>query len=65
MKNSFTLIEFIFVILVIGFLSITAIPKLINIWQNAESTRIIKTSLDIVKEAQEEATNRIYNENKQ
>lgn len=42
MRKGFTLIELIFVIVVIGILSVVALPKFTNLKQNAEVSNMIK-----------------------
>ena len=43
MKNAFTMIELVFVIVVIGILSVVAIPKLAPIVGNAKDTKAMST----------------------
>jgi len=50
MKNAFTMIELIFVIIVIGILSVVAIPKLAPIVGNAKDTKA-KSTLASVRSA--------------
>jgi len=57
MKRAFTLIELIFVIVIIGLLSAVAVPKFLNLKQNAEASSIIKTTTDAAQQAVETATN--------
>jgi prepilin-type N-terminal cleavage/methylation domain-containing protein len=42
MRKGFTLIELIFVIVVIGILSVVALPKFTNLKQNAEVSNMVK-----------------------
>jgi len=57
MQKAFTLIELIFVIVIIGVLSAVAIPKFMHLKENAEVSTMIKTTHDIVKQAVELAVN--------
>ncbi len=45
-RNGFTLIELIFVILIIGVLSAVAVPKFKNLKQNAEASNVLKVGKD-------------------
>jgi general secretion pathway protein G len=45
-RSGFTLIELIFVIVIIGVLSAVAIPKFTNLKQNAEAASVIKVAND-------------------
>ena len=57
MKRAFTLIELIFVIVIIGLLSAVAVPKFLNLKQNAEASNVIKNIVDGAQQATETATN--------
>ena len=48
MKRSFTLIELIFVIVIIGVLTAIAIPKFLHLRDNAQLANLIKTGEDTV-----------------
>ena len=63
MKKAFTLIELIFVIVIIGVLAAVAVPKFLNLKQNAEANNVIKTTIDGAQQATEAAVNYIDLEN--
>jgi len=60
MKNAFTLIEIIFVIVIIGIISATAVLKLTNLKYNSKVITIINTTKSTAEQALESAQNRIY-----
>jgi len=57
MKKAFTLIELIFVIVIIAILAAVAVPKFMNLKQNAEVNGVIKTTVDGAQQAVETAVN--------
>ncbi len=57
MRQGFTLIELIFVIVIIGLLSAVAVPKFLKLKQNAQSANVIKVTVDSATQATEAAVN--------
>jgi len=57
MKRAFTLIELIFVIVIIGLLAAVAVPKFLNLKQHAEANSVVKTTVDAAQQASEAAVN--------
>ena len=57
MRRAFTLIELIFVIVIIGLLAAIAVPKFLNLKQNAEASSVVKTTVDAAQQAVEAAIN--------
>ena len=57
MKRAFTLIELIFVIVIIGLLAAVAVPKFLNLKQNAQAASVVKTTQDGAQQTVETAAN--------
>ncbi len=57
MKKAFTLIELIFVIVIIGLLAAVAVPKFLNLKQHAEANSVVKTTIDAAQQAVEASIN--------
>ena len=57
MKKAFTLIELIFVIVIIGLLAAVAVPKFLNLKQSAEAANVVKTTIDAASAAVSVAVN--------
>ena len=60
MRRAFTLIELIFVIVIIGLLAAIAVPKFINLKQHTQANAVVKTAFDAAQQAVSAASDK-YN----